>query len=241
MICVVMAVGGVVAVDRETTELAGPRSVWDGAFCHWGGDGVGKRRATQRKERKQMNTLECNYSKKLGLPGYSSHQFSITLRTELGDLGQVQAESARLYRLLQEGVDTSIRQIGYLPSVNGNGNGNGHSPNPSNSNGHSPFPVRQANGHGNGNSAGNGHPRPVESGGWQCSPRQQELIQKIVEEHRMDRNDVEGLAQERFGKGVKALNKLEASGLIEELLEMTGQSRGTGRARFHTAQKAGAR
>ena len=205
-----------------------------------------------------MNTLECNYSKKLGLPGYSSHQFSITLRTELGDLGQVQAESARLYRLLQEGVDTSIRQIGYLPSVNGNGNGNGsgsnvstggngngHSPNPSNSNGnsngHSPFPVRQANGHGNGNNTGNGHPRPVESGGWQCSPRQQELIQKIVEEHRMDRNDVEGLAQERFGKGVKALNKLEASGLIEELLEMTGQSRGTGRARFHTAQKAGAR
>ncbi len=76
-----------------------------------------------------MNTLECNYSKKLGLPGYSSHQFSITLRTELGDLGQVQAESARLYRLLQEGVDTSIRQIGYLPSVNGNGNGNGNGSN----------------------------------------------------------------------------------------------------------------
>ena len=189
-----------------------------------------------------MNTLECNYSKKLGLPGYSSHQFSITLRTELGDLGQVQAESARLYRLLQEGVDTSIRQIGYLPSVNGNGNGNGSNVSTGgNGNGHSPFPVRQANGHGNGNNTGNGHPRPVESGGWQCSPRQQELIQKIVEEHRMDRNDVEGLAQERFGKGVKALNKLEASGLIEELLEMTGQSRGTGRARFHTAQKAGAR
>jgi hypothetical protein len=29
-----------------------------------------------------MITLECNYSKKLGLPGYSSHQFAITLRTE---------------------------------------------------------------------------------------------------------------------------------------------------------------
>jgi hypothetical protein len=29
-----------------------------------------------------MITLECNYSKKIGLPGYSSHQFSITLRTE---------------------------------------------------------------------------------------------------------------------------------------------------------------
>src|ERR1051326_531745 len=43
-----------------------------------------------------MITLECNYSKKIGLPGYSSHQFSITLKTEISDLNQVQPESARL-------------------------------------------------------------------------------------------------------------------------------------------------
>ena len=59
-----------------------------------------------------MITLECNYSKKLGLPGYSSHQFAITLRTEINDLTQVQAESARLYKLLQDGVDTSIKETG---------------------------------------------------------------------------------------------------------------------------------
>jgi hypothetical protein len=41
-------------------------------------------------------TLEANYSKKLGLPGYSSHQYMITLRTELADLTQVEAESTRL-------------------------------------------------------------------------------------------------------------------------------------------------
>jgi hypothetical protein len=52
-----------------------------------------------------MITLECNYQKKLGLPGYSSHQFAITLRTEIADLNQVQSESARLYKLLQDGVD----------------------------------------------------------------------------------------------------------------------------------------
>ena len=69
-----------------------------------------------------MITLECNYSKKLGLPGYSSHQFAITLRTEIPDLNQVQTESARLYKLLQEGVDTSIKETGYLPT-SGNGNG----------------------------------------------------------------------------------------------------------------------
>ncbi len=45
-----MAVGGVVAGDRETTELAGPRSVWDGAFCHWGGTGLGN--VGQHNERK---------------------------------------------------------------------------------------------------------------------------------------------------------------------------------------------
>ena len=73
-----------------------------------------------------MITLECNYSKKLGLPGYSSHQFSITLRTEISDLTQIQPESARLYKLLQEGVDTSIKETGYLPASNGNGNGKGN-------------------------------------------------------------------------------------------------------------------
>ena len=29
--------------------------------------------------------LEANYSKKIGLPGYLSHQFSITLKAEIAD------------------------------------------------------------------------------------------------------------------------------------------------------------
>jgi len=48
---------------------------------------------------------------------------------------------------------------------------------------------------------------------------------------------VEQLAQDRFGKGVKELNKLEASGLIEELLEQTGQ----GKPRSQRFAKGGAR
>jgi hypothetical protein len=156
--------------------------------------------------------LECNYSKKLGLPGYSSHQFAITLRTEISDVNQVQQESARLYKLLQEGVDTSIKEIGYLPGNIGNGsNGNG----------------QRQTGNGNG-----------DNGAWNCSRKQQDLIEKIVRENNLDKNEVEGLAQERFGKGVKALNKLEASGLIEELFEKTGQTKGNGRGRF---QRAGGR
>jgi hypothetical protein len=164
-----------------------------------------------------MITLECNYSKKLGLPGYSSHQFAITLKTEIADLTQVQAESARLYKLLQEGVDTSIKETGYLPT-----NGNG-----------------QRVGNGNG---GNGHNQnqPADNGAWNCSAKQRDLIQKIVTENNLEKAKIEALAQDRFGKGAKALNKLEASGLIEELLEQTGQNKGRGRfsSRF---QRAGAR
>ncbi len=43
--------------------------------------------------------LEANYSKKLGLPGYSSHQYGVTVRAELSDLNQVSEESERVYRL----------------------------------------------------------------------------------------------------------------------------------------------
>ena len=160
-----------------------------------------------------MITLECNYSKKLGLPGYSSHQFAITLRTEIADLTQVQAESSRLYKLLQEGVDTSIKETGYLPT-NSNGNGRG-------------------NGQGQGNGS-NGNSQTGDNGAWNCSEKQQNLILKITDENKLDKNEVEALAQERFGKGVKALNKLEASGLIEELLEKTGQNKGNGRSRYQS-------
>jgi hypothetical protein len=155
-----------------------------------------------------MLTLECNYSKKIGLPGYSSHQFMVTLRTEITDLSAVQTESDRLYGLLQTAVDTSLQKVGYLPEPapkNGNGNGNGNVTPRSNGN----------------------------SDHWGCSDKQRELILKITDEHRLDKNAVEQLAQDRFGKGVKALNKLEMSGLLDELLEQTGQKNGKGPRRFN--------
>ena len=156
-----------------------------------------------------MITLEANYSKKIGLPGYSSHQFSISLKTELPDTTRVEEESARLYRILQDGVDNSIQDIGFLP--NDNGHSNGHTPPKANGNGHS-------NGHSNGYQSGR-QVRPGANDAWKCSPKQKELILKIITESQLDKNMVEDLAIERFGLGVKALNKLQASGLIEELLE----------------------
>src|SRR4051794_24483219 len=117
-----------------------------------------------------MITLECNYQKKIGLPQYSSHQFSVTLRTEIADLVNVKTESARLYALLQQSVDTSLQQPGFLPGhntahVNGNGNGQNET--------------------------------------WTCSPKQRDLILKIVEEQKLEKSQVEKLAHDRFGKSVR--------------------------------------
>jgi len=159
-----------------------------------------------------MLIIEANYSKKLGLPGYSSHQYSLTLRAEIADVSQVSAKSQELHRLMQACVDREIQQTGFLPNGNGNGNGNGHT-----------------NGNGNGHSSG--------ADTWACSDKQRDLIRKITDENKLEKTKVEQLAQDRFGKGVKQLNKLEASGLIEELLEQTGQSK----PRSQRFSKAGAR
>jgi len=56
-----------------------------------------------------------SYSKRLGLPAYSSHQFSVTIETELTGLDDIAQESARLYETLQRSVDEQIQQTGFIP------------------------------------------------------------------------------------------------------------------------------
>jgi hypothetical protein len=155
-----------------------------------------------------MIVLEAAYAKKVGLAGYSSHQYSLTVRTELSDLAQVAAESAKLHTTLQDSVDREIQKTGFLPE--------------------SKAASPRANGNGNGGNHTNGN-----SDHWGCSDKQRDLILKITDEHRLDKNAVEQLAQDRFGKNVKALNKLEASGLIDELLEQTGQKSSNQQRRFN--------
>jgi len=156
-----------------------------------------------------MFIIEANYSKKLGLPGYSSHQYSLTLRAEISDLAQVADKSQELHHLMQSCVDREIQRTGWLPGE--------------------VVPIIKINGHAN----GNGHkPEPDK---WACSDKQRDLILKITDEHQLDKTKVDQLAQDRFGVGVKQLNKLQASGLIEELLEQTGQAK----PRHQRFQKAG--
>ena len=147
--------------------------------------------------------LEATYAKKLGLPNFSSHQYSVTIRTELTDLSQVEAESNKLYRMLQDAVDREIVEVGYMPDASVYGMNK----------------PQTTNGNGNGQHHQNGD-------GWSCSDGQKSFILRIVNESNLDKNDVENLAQQLFGIGVKELDKMQASQLIEELLEKTGKGKG---------------
>jgi hypothetical protein len=178
--------------------------------------------------------LIANYSKRLGLPGYSSHQFSVSVETELVTTDDIPGESARLYQQLQSNVDTQIQTTGFVPPK-----GYGYDT-PAGSNGDAPA---------NGAAPPNGNQTPAANGtiwqrgsAWKCSDKQRDLILKLVDEHQLDKTDVEALAVERFGKGVKTLNKVEASGLIDELLDTHGgngdpnsRNQGTGRRRNGSA------
>lgn len=144
--------------------------------------------------------LIANYSKRLGLPGYSSHQFSVSVETELNTTDDIAYEANRLYQNLQTNVDDQIQQTGFVPPHDYG----------------METPVQQAN-----TPPPNVMPIASEPT-WKCSPKQQELILKLITENNLDKNSIEQQSRQRFRKGVKQLNKLEASGLIEELFEMTG-------------------
>ena len=156
-----------------------------------------------------MIKLIANYSKRLGLPGYSSHQFSVSVETELMTTDDVAAESERLYQRLQTTVDEQMLHTGFVPP----GNYGMDPPTDSTGSNHhtdtAPANVTQV---------GNWQRGPA----WKCSEKQKELILRLVDEHHIDKADIEALANERFGKGVRMLNKVEASGLIDELLDTYG-------------------
>jgi hypothetical protein len=157
--------------------------------------------------------LIANYSKKLGLPGYSSHQFSVSVETELVTTDDIAAESERLYQLLQSNVDGQMQNPGFVPSES-----YATAPIHENPAGFIRDPSVPNNARSNVTHVANWQRGPA----WKCSDKQKDLILKLVEEHQLDKADVEALAIERFGKGVRVLNKVEASGLIDELLETHG-------------------
>ena len=180
--------------------------------------------------------LVALYAKKIGLPSYSSHQFSVSVETELTDPGDIQREATRIYAQLQEVVDREIQHTGFVPGDEYGLRDNGSSGHAANGNHNGQHRLNGANGH-NGNGS-NGY-----SDRWSCSDKQKELILKLVTENELDRDSVEEIALDRFGVGVKQLNKLQASGLIAELLELVNQGQGNGSngSRTRAAARKGGR
>ena len=153
--------------------------------------------------------LSANYSKKLGLPNFSSHSFSASVEVELTDLSQVGAEVQKLYELLQHSVDQEIQNTGFVPDSNTNGSSNGHSQ-PQQQTGH----AYQLNGH---------HQPRANGDSWSYTEGQRGFILRIVNENNIPKEDVENLSQQLFSLGVKQLNKMQASQLIEDLLVKAGK------------------
>jgi hypothetical protein len=151
--------------------------------------------------------LIANYAKRLGLPGYSSHQFSVSIETELPNLDSVAQDSARLYESLQEVVDQQIQKTGFVPP-----NGYGLEEN--------------------------------KNAEWKCSQKQRGLIETIISENKLEQTEIEQLATGMFGLRVEQLNKLQASGFIDELLDRHGNGKRNGfrqhRSRSGTGVQKGA-
>jgi hypothetical protein len=169
-------------------------------------------------------TFEATYAKKLGLPNYSSHQYSVTIRTELTDLSTVEEASTRLYGILQDAVDREIQHVGFIPdaSTYGMKNGSGQGTNSGSAHG----------------SAVNGNGHDTNGEAWACTDGQKKLILQLVHDNQLDKQEIEADAQQMFGCGVKELNKLQASGLIDEILERLGKKPVQRRPRWKNRERA---
>ncbi|NBV34754.1 MAG: DEAD/DEAH box helicase, partial [Proteobacteria bacterium] len=127
--------------------------------------------------------LIANYSKRLGLPGYSSHQFSVTVESELHNTDNVSLEAARLYKTLQMAVDKEIQSTGFVPDE--------------------AYGINQA--------APTATKLPVARRDeperiWRASDKQRDLIRKLVQDNSVEMEAVEELALEMFDNGTLAVD-----------------------------------
>ena len=137
--------------------------------------------------------LKATYSTGLTQAGLSSHRFSLSLRTKVADITQVETESARLYAVLQASMENVLQNHGSLPL-----NLNGH--------GERRHMIR---------SLGRDQNRPTLA----CSRKQRKLLRRFIAKCNLDWSFIERAAQERFGKPVRALNQSQARELIRVLHE----------------------
>ena len=147
----------------------------------------------------------ANYSKRLGLPGYSSHQFSVSVEAELTNTDNVTNEASKLYKTLQKAVDQEMQKTGFVPDTD----------------------------YGSADQAAKlatlkqtpaiAHEQ-IQDKPWKASDKQRDLVLKIVDNSDIEIEVVEAISDEMFGHGDLAeLNKIQMSGLIDELLSRYGK------------------
>ena len=146
--------------------------------------------------------LEFKYDKRLGLPGYSSHDFGVSMRTEVNNVEEIKEESERAYRLLQQSVDAQLSNSGFIPSENGK------------------EPESKGN-----------QTNETDPEKWNCTERQRGLILKILSQNDLPESAVEQVAQDLHGQPMATLGKMQVSTVISEVLDRWGKHKRTnGRA-----------
>ena len=171
------------------------------------------------KERTTIMAIKliANYSKRLGLPGYSSHQFEVSIETEITHTSEQSAETERLYGALQSAVDAQIQQVGFVPDEHyGTQATQRPVPRASASLTTSESSVRQTP------PAGAPESSIATVPAWKCSEKQQALILELAGKVGLDDSALNELATRRFNKVVAMLDRMEASGLIDELMNRSG-------------------
>jgi hypothetical protein len=146
--------------------------------------------------------LEFKYDKRLGLPGYSSHDFGVSMRTEVNNVEEIKEESERAYRLLQQSVDAQLSNPGFITSENGK------------------EPESKGN-----------QTKETDPEKWNCTERQRGLILKILSQNDLPESAVEQVAQDLHGQPMATLGKMQVSTVISEVLDRWGKHKRTnGRA-----------
>ena len=137
--------------------------------------------------------LKATYTTGLTQTDLSDHRFSLSVRTKVADLTQVETECARLYAVLQASMENVLQNHGSLPL-----NLNGH--------GERRHIIRSLRGDQNRST-------------WACSRKQRKLLRRFIAKCNLDWSFIERAAQERFAKPVQALNQSQARELIRVLHE----------------------
>jgi hypothetical protein len=139
--------------------------------------------------------LQFDYNKKLGLPGFSSHSFGISMKAEVADVETIGEEAAKAYSILQQSVDSQIANPGLIPSGNGKA-----------------IQIQS-----------NGDKEKTNPDDWSCTIRQRGLILSILERNDLDPEVVEDLAQELHGRPMSDLGKAQVSEVIGQVLDRWGR------------------